>query len=626
MRVVKITAIVFAVVVVAVVVILTVGVPSGFLVQQISDQITTETGQKVKISGGATLRILPNPSLVVRDIAWRGEGTDAAQPELTVASARVEVSLADLVRGKLQINEIKLDKPVLRVPQARRAAARAPGVSAKPTHIDADRIPEIRHIAVENGEVLFVRPGGEIKNQFDRINLAGTLTPDHRIETKIAARLGDQLLDIRVNSKAPIETIDKALPLELTLDAPGVLEGQLVSTLDVSSFGSIIKVNNLAGTIGKDRFTGWVSVQLGKKPRVKVDLNFKRLSLLPVAASAKAGAAPSSPDKPWSDEAVDFQDLNFVDANVAFSASELDVSHLKLAPVYVEAALTNGVLNVGISNTGLYGGRTDGLITLNASGPTPRQSVNVSLSNVRAMPLLSALADFHELEGTMRSKIDVQSTGNSARAIMSSLNGTLDVQFRDGAIRNVNVAQMVRSLTQTTLSGWQQKQAEKTDLNELSALFNITSGQAKTDNLKLLGPLVRVNGTGTADLARKTLQFKLDSKLVVSLEGQGGPANPVGFGVPVIVEGKWSAPKIYPDMSGILSDPDAAYSKLHDLGAGLFGSGINLFGGDGNKTGPATETSTDNKNAQAPAKGDQQDKSQAMPSDVNSILNDIFGK
>ena len=63
---------------------------------------------------------------------------------------------------------------------------------------------------------------------------------------------------------------------------------------------------------------------------------------------------------------------------MAFSASELDVSHLKLAPVYVEAALTNGVLNVGISNTGLYGGRTDGLITLNASGPTPRQSVNVS--------------------------------------------------------------------------------------------------------------------------------------------------------------------------------------------------------------------------------------------------------
>jgi AsmA protein len=57
----------------------------------------------------------------------------------------------------------------------------------------------------------------------------------------------------------------------------------------------------------------------------------------------------------------------------------------------------------------------------------------------------------------------------------------------------------------------------------------------------------------------------------MSLEGQGGPANPIGFGVPVMVEGNWDAPKIYPDMVGILDNPDAAYAKLHELGLGLFG-------------------------------------------------------
>jgi len=115
-------------------------------------------------------------------------------------------------------------------------------------------------------------------------------------------------------------------------------------------------------------------------------------------------------------------------------------------------------------------------------------------------------------------------------------------------------------------------------ISELSALFKITAGNAKTENLKINGPLVRVNGAGTADIAAKTLQFKLDTKLVMSLEGQGGPANPVGFGVPVMVEGSWEAPKIYPDMSGILDNPEAAYSKLNELGQGLFGK--SSTGGD----------------------------------------------
>jgi AsmA protein len=169
---------------------------------------------------------------------------------------------------------------------------------------------------------------------------------------------------------------------------------------------------------------------------------------------------------------------------------------------------------------------------------------------------------------------------------MSGLSGTVDVVFQDGEIRNVNLAQMVRNLTKTTLNGWQKKRAEKTDLSELSALFKITGGSAKTENLKINGPLVRVSGAGTADIPAKTLQFKLDTKLVMTLEGQGGPANPVGFGVPVMVEGSWEAPKIYPDMAGILDNPEAAYSKLNELGQGLFGKsstgGDSFFKGLGN--------------------------------------------
>ena len=112
---------------------------------------------------------------------------------------------------------------------------------------------------------------------------------------------------------------------------------------------------------------------------------------------------------------------------------------------------------------------------------------------------------------------------------------------------------------------------EKTDLTQLSAFFRLEGGKASTDNLRVLGPLVRVTGTGTADLAAKRLPFRVEPKLVLSLEGRGGAADPIGIGVPVVVQGPWGAPRIYPEVAGILENPDAAYAKLREIGVGLFG-------------------------------------------------------
>src|SRR5581483_5445166 len=54
-------------------------------------------------------------------------------------------------------------------------------------------------------------------------------------------------------------------------------------------------------------------------------------------------------------------------------------------------------------------------------------------------------------------------------------------------------------------------------------------------------------------------------------------SDPVGFGIPVMISGPWSAPRIYPDMQGVLDNPDAAYAKLREMGKGLFGpNGANL--------------------------------------------------
>jgi AsmA protein len=179
---------------------------------------------------------------------------------------------------------------------------------------------------------------------------------------------------------------------------------------------------------------------------------------------------------------------------------------------------------------------------------------------------------------------------------MSNLSGTAFVVFQDGAIRGLNVAQMIRSLTASPLNGWQEQQEQATDLSQLSASFRIDHGQAVTTDLNLIGPLVKVTGAGTIDVGTRMMGFRVEPKLVMTTEGQGRTSDPVGFGIPVMIEGPWSHPRIYPEMQGILDNPEAAYAKLREMGKGLFGKdggGLgSLLGGlsalNGNQGGSGT--------------------------------------
>src|SRR5262249_34196092 len=141
----------------------------------------------------------------------------------------------------------------------------------------------------------------------------------------------------------------------------------------------------------------------------------------------------------------------------------------------------------------------------------------------------------------------------------------------DGAVRDVSLPGMVRALSNQTLQGWQEKGRDTTELTALAATFRIAGGQATTDDLRLAGPLVRMTGRGTANLVNQTLDFRVDPKVVMSPQGQGGPTDPAGLGVPVVVRGTWSDPQIYPDVAGILDNPEAAFARLKTMGGALFG-------------------------------------------------------
>jgi len=285
--------------------------------------------------------------------------------------------------------------------------------------------------------------------------------------------------------------------------------------------------------------------------------------------SGGGGAKKTGKPAGWSNAPIDFSPLKLVNGKFSLTAEQLIYDHIKLAPVSAQATLNGGTLNATLSNFSLYGGSGNVAVAVDASGKTPTHRVDLAVAQFNAHPLLKDAAGFDRIEGRGTIKLNLSGVGASQRAIVSTLNGTSSFEFADGAIRGVNIAKMIRNVSQGVLQGWQGGQSEKTDFASLGATFNVTKGQATTNDLHLIGPLVTVKGAGTVNLPAQSLDFRVDPQLVASLEGQGRQQDIAGLGVPVMIVGPWSNPKIYPDIKGILQDPAAALARYKQFGKEL---------------------------------------------------------
>ena len=498
---------------------------------------------------------------------------------LTIGSVRADMTLASVWSGHPQVTELVITRPVLHVPLLRERTAPLTPTSrpaARGGEPDADA-PTIDRVTVTDGAVEFSNVRDRVNHRIDGINANALMSDDRKVSITGRAKAGEQPLSFTINATAPAGPGERQnIPVELKLEAPGALQAPLSAKAELRLNGAVVMINGVSGTLGDGAFNGWASADLASKPQVKLDLDFQRLD---IASSATGGApSPQGAQQGWSNVTIDLTGLNYVDVQARISAAEINIGEAHFAPAAIDGALAGGVLKARFANLGAYGGQANGDLIVDASPASPTWSLRSDLTGVRALPLLRSAADFDKLDGKLQARLALRSSGNSQRAILSNLDGTVFAVLQDGAIRGLNVAQMMRSLTSGTLSGWQEGKEQTTDLTQLGASFRVEKGQATTSDLNLVGPLVKMTGAGTVDLAAQTLAFRVEPKLVLTTEGQGRAADPVGLGIPVVIDGPWAEPRIYPDVQGILDNPDAAYAKLKEMGKGLFGSGGALSG------------------------------------------------
>ncbi|MDP1556428.1 MAG: AsmA family protein, partial [Hyphomonas sp.] len=375
--------------------------------------------------------------------------------------------------------------------------------------------------------------------------------------------------------------------------APGTTLQTFSATSDVSGSFTNIALSALDMKLDAITAKGTAGIDLtGPKPRLTGKLNMGSLDLSPFLAPADQKPQAAKPLEAWSKDKLDLAGLSAADADLQLTTTQITLGSVKLTDAALTAKLVDGKLAADLSKFKAFGGNWEGRMTVDAASAVPAVSFAMQGDSVAMSNLLGTLAGFDKLAGTGAFKIDATTRGDSFDAMMRGLNGEVSTNLSEGALKGLNVAQMVRSaqsLQQAFATGKLNaidfrsvlSPTAETDFSKFDSILKIQNGVATVDLLKLISPALGIDGTGSIDIGGQKLDLRLATAIDRTGQGAGAVVQLNGIPVPVRLSGSWNQLKVTPDFSGVQAALEAELKgKLVDEITGRSGDGIgSVIGG-----------------------------------------------
>jgi AsmA protein len=580
-------------------------IPHDFIAGQLKEAVKAETGRTLTIGEAPKLVFWPDFAVTLKGVHLSNppglyEGQVAQMDEL-----RIRVEVRSLFNRVLDIKELHLIRPQLSLVidgEGRPNWIMSSDGSVQEGDGPGIETGSIAPVTIEDGDVRFLdeRSGKAFMAQnVDMTVTLGSLTGPVAVKGTLTT-LGDEIA-LAFAAKAPGELATTGSPVSLTVQSKrldfaftgqalmrdglaldGTIKAETQSIRDLArwakvdlpdgpGFGPAKVHGQLAFTpksvkLSKARVTldglaaqGDLGLTLAGRPSVTANLGFDVIDVnryLPPREDAPPQAAG------WSTALISFASLSAIDGKLKLTANKLVYRDLKTGKIAIDATVKNGRLDAALNQISLYGGNAQGRLILDGASKVPALQFTLDAKGFDGMRLLKDYAGLERFEGTAGATLNLAATGRSQLELVSSLKGTGAFSFANGAIRGIDIEAMVKGVAANILTGWRQGPDAKTPFDGLSANFTVNNGIAATNSLNFVSPVMQVKGGGVIDLPRQALNMKVTPTLTMA-QAQG--LDLAGLAVPIIVKGPWANPKIYPDIAGILEDPQAAYDTLRKL-------------------------------------------------------------
>jgi len=499
------------------------------------------TGRTLRLQGELKLVFFPSLGAGVGGVTLSERGSQ--REFVSLQSARASVKLLPLLHGQVIVDALRVSglkaeivrnkdgtynfSDLLEGSEAKPAAKPAPEKKGKSAPVKFD----IAGITVDRASILYrdMSSGQEISLTDVKLH-TGRIAENvqDKIELAAAAKRNQPLLEAKVALNATYSLKPDAIGLDFT------------AKLDDSNV------------------KGKLSMARAAQPSYSFDLTIDRINLdryLAVSEKKKPAAGKQEPPKKEEaaqDAPVDLSGLKGLNAQGQLQVGALQVQGLKLSRLKAQLKAAGGRAEISPHSASLYEGELSGALSLD--GNANRIALKETLSNVSIGPLLRDVAQQDRLEGKGNVALDVAAAGATAGALKRSLSGAANVRLRDGAIKGIDIAGLLRKAR--AAAGRQSGQAadskERTDFSELSASFSIKNGVAHNEDLDVKSPLLRIGGSGDIDIGRSAISYVVKASVVGT----------TSLTVPVKLAGPLDAMKYEVDYRAVAGD--LAKSKIGD--------------------------------------------------------------
>ncbi|MEZ9464236.1 AsmA family protein [Vibrio splendidus] len=306
---------------------------------------------------------------------------------------------------------------------------------------------------------------------------------------------------------------------------------------------------------------GKANVTLSEIPKVRFSLHSPNIDLdeflglgnsTETASTAPSGSAGGSTSNsgssaPAKEVEPDLSALKTLDVKGDITIDKFKANNAKMQNVKTAFSVNRGIAELTSFTSNLYQGSISATAKLDARKTPATYTAKKKIRGVKVQPLLVDVANNDVLEGTGNIDVNVKGKSLTPTGIKKNLVGTIVINFEDGAVNGINVAQLIRE-NYAKIKGEKVEstnEAQKTDFSAMKATLKVDKGWVSTNDLSAQSPLLRVTGQGKANFINETVDFLVRTSIVGSLEGQGGKNidDLKDVTIPIKVTGQWADPK-----------------------------------------------------------------------------------
>ena len=564
--------------------------------EEIAARAGSLLGRELELKGPLRLKLWPWLAVRTEEV-WLDNPPDFGEAPALARIGRVEAGLRlwPLLRGELEFTRLSLSDAHLTLVTHRDGrsnlegllAADQPGREAGPA-VDLSRLSlgpvQFERVVLER---LDLGDGQRTLVQIDRLDLA-SFRPDQPVPLRFRGSLTDgetALLevidfvgDVRVTGDLSRLQLDNwrvslmrstarvraegALQVQLDQPVPVLLLERLSAQVDLLGQAMGLELQQPlrlmlgevpAGQLAAARFTlnGQVlnlagAFELDTPLTAELAFSGARLDLRPLMIAVAADSAGSAGG------AGGVSALNDLRLTLGLELDELVLDdRLRLSALSTQARLQHGVLRIEPIRAEWFGGRLDGLASLDFTAAPPRIRIQPGFSGIRAEQVAELLGQAPPLRGLGEMRLDLAFSGLSLPEILASLDGEGSFRLDDGALLGVDLRRLIADkLTVSTLGNVSQAFAGETPFRSLSASLRAESGVVLLPDLAFNAADFGAAGQGRLDFAAGTVDYRLDLRLgdalIERLPRQ--LARATGGVIPLAIGGPLSRPRVEVDL------------------------------------------------------------------------------